>query len=53
MWVYLSLIIVMCISFFVGRNSKRNGYHFWRSFIFMMLLGVVIMVFLIKQFYGA
>ncbi|MGB1037144.1 MAG: hypothetical protein ACPGYY_00720 [Bacteroidia bacterium] len=52
MWTYIYFVGVLTIAFLIGRNSKNNGYGFWRSFIFITLLGAMVLAFLVKQFNG-
>ncbi len=52
MWMYMYLVASVAGSYLVGKNSYDNGYGFWRSFIFMLLLCAVVLAFLKKQFNG-
>ena len=52
MLIYVYAAVSVAVSYWVGKNSKDNGYGFWRSFIFMLLLCAVVIAFLKKQFYG-
>ena len=42
-------LVALTIAYFVGNNAKKNGYGFWRSFVFMLLLFAVVLAFLAKQ----
>lgn len=52
MWIYLYVVAVIAVAYFVGQNAKNKGYFFWRSFIFILLLGAMVLAFLAKQFNG-
>lgn len=42
-------LLALFIAYLVGNNAKKNGYGFWRSFVFMLLLFAVVLAFLAKQ----
>jgi len=38
------------VAYLVANNSRKNGFSFFRSFIFILLLFAVVIAFLMKQF---
>jgi len=50
MWIYLYFALAIAVAYLVAKNSNDTGHGFWRSFIFTLLLCVVVLAFLLKQF---
>jgi len=47
--IYVLIIIALGISYLVGRNAKNTGHGFWRSFVFTLLLCVIVLAFFVKE----
>jgi uncharacterized membrane protein YhdT len=52
MRMYIYLVMALAIAYLVGKNSNETGHGFWRSFIFVLLIFVLVLAFLVKQFNG-
>ena len=48
-FIYIYSFGAVVIAYFVGSNSNKKGFGFWRSFIFILLLFAIILAFLSKQ----
>ena len=48
--IYILGGVFLAIAYINGYQAKKKGYNFWRSFIFTLLLAVVVLSFLVKQF---
>lgn len=44
-------VMVLVLAYLVGRNSKKRGLHFWRSFI-MAIIGFASLGLLIVNIFG-
>jgi len=53
MRMYIYLVMAIVIAFLVGKNSNDTGHGFWRSFIFVLLIFMLVLAFLVKQFKGS
>jgi hypothetical protein len=52
MWMYVYLLMATATAYLVGKNANETGHGFWRSFIFVLLIFVLALAFLVKQFNG-